>query len=634
MMEETDTLRRTRLDEPHRGTARRRPSARTLVLTALLGCLLTACASASASAAVLKADYGFAGTLASSVLPAPDLTQAGTCPTPNNFATETVNLVADQVLVFDAGCGLQLDTSTLVAPGSYSFALQFRFIDVTGFRRVFDASPGLADNGLYVVDGALRAFPVGANFTAPVGSNTWGQLVMTRDATTQEVIVYFDGVRQFSFIDSTNDELITAAQMPRFLVDDTTENGAGAVSRLRLYDAPLTPAEVAALDGNALSDVSVTTTADVSPAYAGLPFGYSIAVTDAGPPATGVTVSDTLPAGVDFVSASPGCTEINRVVTCDVGTLIGTQILHVVVRPTAVDPGLTNTATVASTSSDADPTNNSSTATTDVRPPADVSVAMTGDVAQASVGQTIGYTVTVANAGPGPAESVAMTDELSADVDFVSAPAGCLETGVTVTCDVGALAPGATSSRRIVVRSNAPDPELLNTATVQSPTGDVNLDNNLATTLTAVRPALGLPIPAATASVPAGDTPAPQAPPSSAAPVARPATPAVGTPRIAAATRRTLMRKGLRFSQTFTTGGSARWTLALPASGSAKRVVLASAGRTLTGAGTVRVTLSLGAAGRRRLARSHATRLTLRTSFTPAGEARQTTRTVVVRLRG
>jgi hypothetical protein len=94
------------------------------------------------------------------------------------------------------------------------------------------------------------------------------------------------------------------------------------------------------------------------------------------------------------------------------------------------------------------------------------------------------------------------------------------------------------------------------------------------------------------------------------------------------------MRKGLRFSQDFTTGGTARWTLALPASGSAKRVVLARAGRTLTGAGTVRVSLSLGAAGRRRLARSHATRLTLRTSFKPAGQARHTTRTVVVRLRG
>jgi len=616
------------------------PHLRRTLLALLLGCALAAGSTASASAAVLKADYGFDNTLASSVLPAPDIVQAGTCPTPNNFATETVNLVPDPVLAFDAGCGLQLDTSTLVAPGSYSFAIQFRFTDVAGFRRVFDSTPGLLDHGLYVVDGRpdyyLGFDNVGPEF--PVVPNQYGQLVVTRDAATQEVIVYFDGVQEFSFTDGANEALIDAAQMPRFLLDDGPENSAGAISRLRVYDAPLTPAEVAALDGNALGDVSITTTDDIDPAYAGLPLGYSIAVTQSGPAATAVTVTDPLPTGVDFVSASPGCAELNRVVTCDLGTLVGgPTVVNVVVRPTVVNPALANTATVTTSSADGIPTNNSSTATTDVRPPADVSVAMTVDASQASVGQTIGYTVAVANHGPGPAQSVVTTDPLSADVDFVSASPGCVASAGVVTCDFGTLPLGASASRRVVVRPSAPDPQMLNTATVQSITGDVNLDNNFSTTLTEVRP---VPVPplvgVATppAALPAPGLPLPQAAaPGGLVPAAAVSTAGPAAAKVAATTRAQLLRRGLRFTQRFRSGGSVRWTLELLASGSAKTVVLGSATRTVSASGTVNVTLKLSSTGRRALARRHTKRLRLRTSFKPAGSSRHVVTTAAVRLR-
>ncbi|MCA1695862.1 MAG: LamG domain-containing protein, partial [Actinobacteria bacterium] len=59
--------------------------------------------------------------------------------------------------------------------------------------------------------------------------------------------LYVNGVQQFSFTDSTNDAVITAAQLPRFLSDDSEfpgEDSAGAVARVRSYDAPLTAAEV------------------------------------------------------------------------------------------------------------------------------------------------------------------------------------------------------------------------------------------------------------------------------------------------------------------------------------------------------------------------------------------------------
>jgi uncharacterized repeat protein (TIGR01451 family) len=611
------------------------PHLRRTLVALLLGCALAAGSTASASAAVLKADYGFSGNLTSSVLPAPDLVQVGSCPTPNNFATESVNFVSDQVLDFDAGCGLQLDTSTLIAQGTYSISMLFRFTDVAGFRRLFDSTPGLLDHGLYVSDSRPDYYigfdNVGPD--APVGANQWGQLVLTRDAATQEVIVYYNGVQEFSFTDFGNEAAIDAAQMPRFFIDDATENSAGAVSRLRLWDAPLTPAEVAALDDNAPTDVSITTTSDTAVAYAGLPLGYTLALSDSGPAASGVVVTDALPAGVDFVSASPGCTELNRVVTCTVGALSGgPTLLHVVVRPTAVNPALANTATVTSTPADPNPANDSSTATTDVQPPSDLAVTMTGDVPDAAVGQPFGYTVAVTNHGPGPAQSVVLADSLSADVDLVSTSAGCILSAGTLTCDLGDLASGATLTRRIVVRPTAPDPQLLNTATVRG-TGDVNLDNNFATTLTNVHPPLGLPAVAAMPSPPGSSAPA--ATPAGSPPTAAPAASnAVGKPVITATTRRGLLRAGLRFRQRFASAGKVRWTLSLPASGSSKAVVLGTATRTLTKSGSVSVTLKLGRAGRRRLAGKRATTLTLRTAFKPAGQPQHTIATAIVRLRG
>jgi hypothetical protein len=71
-----------------------------------------------------------------------------------------------------------------------------------------------------------------------------------------------------------------------------------------------------------------------------------------------------------------------------------------------------------------------------------------------------------------------------------------------------------------------------------------------------------------------------------------------------------------------------RWTLALKGR---KRVVLASASRTLAHARTVEPALRLTAAGRRTLARRRPAGLVLRTRFTAAG--RTTHLTTAVRLR-
>src|SRR5262249_16233417 len=88
--------------------------------------------------------------------------------------------------------------------------------------------------------------------------------------------------------------------------------------------------------------------------------------------ATAVLLTNTLPAGVVFVSASPTqgtCSQNSGVVNCTLGTIVGgTRVdVLIVVRPTASGQ-LTNRASVVTTAFDPNTANNSATLVTHVSP--------------------------------------------------------------------------------------------------------------------------------------------------------------------------------------------------------------------------------------------------------------------------
>ena len=239
------------------------------------------------------------------------------------------------------------------------------------------------------------------------------------------------------------------------------------------------------------ADVGIDKSASASRVNDGENVTYTLVVRNHGDSdAAGVTVGDTLPAGASFVSANAPCTEAAGTVTCALGALAagGEVTLHVIVRTTVPGP-LDNTATVTTTTPDANGSNDQSSVTVTVDPSADLEATKVAP-ATASVGDVLTYTIGVVNHGPDDAAAVELRDPLPAGVQFVSADAPCTESAGIVTCAIGALADGATVTRGVRVRvlAGAAASTVSNTVTVSATTHDPSGSNDQATDTTDVAP--------------------------------------------------------------------------------------------------------------------------------------------------
>jgi uncharacterized repeat protein (TIGR01451 family)/fimbrial isopeptide formation D2 family protein len=232
------------------------------------------------------------------------------------------------------------------------------------------------------------------------------------------------------------------------------------------------------------ADLAIVKTADPTVA-AGGQLTYKLHVENHGPSdATGVAVTDPLPAGTVFVSASEGCAAAGGTVICAIGELaIGEardlQVLVTVPLSLAGTP-LVNTATVAGHEADPVTTNDSSTAPTQVGPAADLEIVKTMGAARA--GQSLTYTLAVTNHGPSASSAVSVHDTLPAGVAYSSSQASqgsCATAGAAVTCQLGPLASGASAQVTITVAVAADATGTLrNAASVEGPEPDPNKANN------------------------------------------------------------------------------------------------------------------------------------------------------------
>ncbi len=170
------------------------------------------------------------------------------------------------------------------------------------------------------------------------------------------------------------------------------------------------------------ADIAVTKAASVGTIAAGQSFGYTVVVSNSGiDPATGVTVLDTMPAGLASTTwtctATPG-SSCPATGTGDIATTVdlaagGSAIFSVTTTATTAAPTtIVNTATAAvgPDTVDPDPSNNTASATVGVDFTASLLVSKTASVSTALPGDTLSYTIVASNLGPAALNGVVVSD--------------------------------------------------------------------------------------------------------------------------------------------------------------------------------------------------------------------------------
>jgi len=245
------------------------------------------------------------------------------------------------------------------------------------------------------------------------------------------------------------------------------------------------------------ADVRIAKTGPAT-AIVGNPLTYTLGYQVVGTTiAANVIITDTLPSGITFVSASPPPTSASgQTLVWNLGSVspgtIGSITLQTTVTPSAANT-VTNSVQISTTTDGDDPTNNTATVTTTIQRP-NVTILKTGP-ATVNAGDQFTYTLAYTNTGSAPALNVTLTDVLPAGITFVAAsPAPTTITGATLQWNLGTLAPGATGTIALQVRAATDPPTgggsvatVTNTGTIATPSPGDNPGDNTSTTTTTIR---------------------------------------------------------------------------------------------------------------------------------------------------
>ncbi len=237
------------------------------------------------------------------------------------------------------------------------------------------------------------------------------------------------------------------------------------------------------------ADLGVTIVDSPDPVGVGSTLTYTIAVTNRGPvAATGIKLTNTLPASATFVSASS--TQGTFVSTG--GTIIyslgaitngGGALVTIVVRPGSIGT-ITATSRVVANEADLIPANNVATATTTVAPSADLGVTIIDTPHPVVVGSNVTFVITVTNRGPNVANAVTVNGSLPANATFVTnslSQGSFSRSGNSYSASLGTLLGGSGATITIVVTAPPQTPQdIILTANVSAAEGDPDSGNNSA----------------------------------------------------------------------------------------------------------------------------------------------------------
>lgn len=243
------------------------------------------------------------------------------------------------------------------------------------------------------------------------------------------------------------------------------------------------------------TDLAVKMSAAPTLVVVGSNLTYTVSVTNYGPwAATGVKLTNSIPAGAAFVSATPSVGSVSTNTGSVVWT-VGNLAMNagatatIVVTPASIG-SVVSTSSGLGSQGDPNIANNSVTTTNSVvGPTADLvlDVVDAPDPVYISSNNNLVYTITVNNAGPATATAVGITNTLPQEVTFLSAtPAGHTVSGGVVTfTNLGSLGSGAQLVATITARAVTPA-TLTNNTTVGSTVTDPLKGNNTISVKTVV----------------------------------------------------------------------------------------------------------------------------------------------------
>jgi uncharacterized repeat protein (TIGR01451 family) len=273
-----------------------------------------------------------------------------------------------------------------------------------------------------------------------------------------------------------------------FVVDNQALDDGAISNGWSLTFSTFTPVPAAA-------DLVVGVTASPNPVILTSNLTYTIAVTNFGPSsATGVMVTNLLPAGVSFVSAgaSQGTTSVSGgAVVCNVGALAKDASVTITIVGAANSPGsITNTVSAAANEADSFTDDNTVSSVTSVNiPQADLAIGMVDAPNPIFVGNNLTYSLAITNFGPATAIGVMLTNTLPPGVGVVSASSSQgtnSNSSGLITFSLGNLNSGATASATLVVQPKFAG-TITNSASIVSAVNDPLKGNNSASVKTVVQ---------------------------------------------------------------------------------------------------------------------------------------------------
>jgi uncharacterized repeat protein (TIGR01451 family) len=249
------------------------------------------------------------------------------------------------------------------------------------------------------------------------------------------------------------------------------------------------------------ADLAVTMTGSPSSVLQGASLTYTINVTNNGPfTAEGVTLTTTLPANANFISAttSQGTVSSGGALALLGNIGVGTNVVvTIVIRPTITGTITAGTVVaLGANSGEVDPNtfNNSASVSTTVGPAADLGVTAFATPSPVVAGSNLSYIVTVFNLGPSAATGVVFSQTLPSGSAFVSStlPGSSVANGL-----IGATITNLPSGSNVLFTNVVKSPTLLagvksetmiSTFSVFGQPGDPNTNNNVFTLQTSAEP--------------------------------------------------------------------------------------------------------------------------------------------------